>query len=225
MADRVVHHSFSFGQHYDPDNLAFGPMRAFDDHRLSWGAGYDDHPHSEVELVTWVLHGQLVHTDAYGHRSPLPAGTVAVQSAGSGIRHGEHADTSPEPTRFLQSWLVPDEAGGPPARFVASGMESDTLIAIAGEGAQVPIGTAGATLWAGELPAGSVHDVPVRPSHHLFVATGSARLSAPGVDDVELSAGDAVRITGADDVEMTLMTTDTEGAATHVALWTFRTPA
>lgn len=104
-------------------------------------------------------------------------------------------------------------------------MESDTLIAIAGEGAQVPIGTAGATLWAGELPAGSVHDVPVRPSHHLFVATGSARLSAPGVDDVELSAGDAVRITGADDVEMTLTTTDTEGAATHVALWTFRTPA
>lgn len=215
-AERVTLHSFSFGDHYDPDNLAFGPMRAHDDHRLSWGAGFDEHAHSDVELVTWVVHGQLVHTDSLGHRSQLPAGTVQVQSAGSGIRHSEVADTSPEPTRFVQTWLVPDEFDGPPARFVASGMQQDRLAPVAGEGAQVPIGTSGATLWAGTLAPGH-HDVPVCGMHHLFVASGAAVLRTPE-RDVELEAGDAVRITDAEDVEMALDVTQT----TEILLWTFR---
>lgn len=216
-SDRVTHHSFSFGKHYDPDNVAFGPMRCHDDHRLSWGAGFPEHAHSDVELVTWVLHGQLVHTDSSGHRSLLPAGTVQVQSAGSGIRHAEFADTSPEPTRFVQTWLVPDEVDGPPATFVASGMRSSRLIAVAGEGAQVPIGTAGATLWAGTLPAGETHDVPVCATQHLFVASGEVTWRSLGHDDVVLRSGDAMRITGAEDVESTLE----PAHESDVLLWTF----
>ncbi|GGD09451.1 pirin family protein [Nocardioides daphniae] len=216
-AERVTHHSFSFGDHYDPANLAFGPMRAHDDHRLSWGAGFEEHSHSCIELVTWVLHGQLVHTDSLGHRSMLAAGTLQVQSAGSGIRHSELADTSPEPTRFVQTWLVPDEPDGPPARFVASGMRSDRLVPVAGEGAQVPIGTAGATLWAGSPDPEETHDVPVCGMHHLFVASGAATLRTPD-GEVELGAGDAARITDADEVEMTLRV----APETEVLLWTFR---
>lgn len=219
-SDRVTHHSFSFGEHYDPDNIAFGPMRCHDDHHLSWGAGFEEHPHSDVELVTWVLHGQLVHTDSLGHRSLLPAGTVQVQSAGSGIRHAELADTSPEPTRFVQTWLVPDEFDGPPARFVASGMRGPRLVPVAGEGAQVPIGTAGATLWAGTLAAASTHDVPVCAMHHLFVATGEVTWRAPGREPIVLRAGDALRITDATDVEMTLEPT----SESDVLLWTFGAP-
>lgn len=217
-ADRVAHHSFSFGDHYDPENLTFGPMRAHNEHRLSWGAGYPTHRHSAVELVTWVLHGQVVHTDSMGNSSLLPAGTIQVQSAGTGIHHSEHADTSPEPTRFVQTWLEPDEGDHPPARFVASGMRAHRLVAVAGEGAQVPIGTSGATLWAGTLEAGSTHDLPVCSSHHLFVASGRAALSTPEHDPVELGAGDAARITGAEDVDMRLdVTEDAE-----VMVWTFK---
>lgn len=220
--DRVTHHSFSFGQHYDPDNLAFGPMRAFDDHHLAWGAGFDDHAHSEIELVTWVAHGRLVHTDSTGAREVLPAGTVQVQSAGCGIRHSERADTSSEPTRFLQTWLVPDEAGVAPARFVAQGMSSTSLRPVAGEGAEVPIGTAGATLWSGRLGVGE-HEVPVCASHHLFLVNGAAALTAPGLEPVALAAGDAVRTGAASEAGMTLVVTEPEGC--EVLLWTFRTPS
>ena len=221
--DQVVHHSFAFGEHYDPENLGFGPMRVHDDHHLAWGAGFDEHRHSDVELVTWVLHGQLVHTDSLGNRSTLPAGTVQVQSAGTGIRHSEHADTSAEPTRFVQTWLVPDETDMPPARFVASGMDSDSLRPVAGDGAQVPVGTAGATLWAGTLAAGSTHELPVCARHHLFVATGEVRLDVPGHDPLTLSAGDALRTTEADDVEMTVTVADGQDAGAHVMVWSFRT--
>lgn len=220
-SDRVTHHSFSFGEHYDPDNVAFGPMRCHDDHHLSWGAGFEEHAHSDVELVTWVLHGQLVHTDSLGHRSLLPAGTVQVQSAGSGIRHSELADTSPEPTRFVQTWLAPDEYDRPPARFVASGMRSDRLVPVAGEGAQVPVGTSGATLWTGTLPAGPAHELPVAPMQHLYVASGRVTWRAPDRDPITLEAGDALRVTEADDVETSLV----PEVDSEIVLWTFRPAA
>ena len=210
LPDRVTHCSFSFGDFYDPENVSFGPLQAFNEHRLSWGAGYPDHPHSDVELVTWVMHGKLVHTDSLGHQSVLPAGTVQVQSAGTGITHAEFADTSAEPTRFVQSWLTPDERGQVPARFLASGLSAPGLVAVAGEGGQLPIGVAGATLWVGELTPGQAHPVPASPRHHLFVTGGSTMLVVPPSvgpthGTLVLEAGDAVRLSDADQIEaMTL---------------------
>lgn len=218
-ASQVTHHSFSFGDHYDPDNLAFGPMRAHDEHRLSWGAGFPEHRHSDIELVTWVLHGQVVHTDSLGNRSLLPAGTVQVQSAGSGISHSEFADTSTAPTRFVQAWLTPDEVYVPPARFLASGMQAERLVPVAGEGAQVPVGCSGATLFVGSLQTGSEHDLPVCDSHHLFVASGRVMWSSPGHDDVTLGEGDALRITDATEDEMRVRVLE----AAEVMQWVFRT--
>ncbi|WP_104108453.1 pirin family protein [Nocardioides sp. 616] len=219
--DRVTHHSLAFGKHYDPDNVSFGALVAHDDHRLSWGAGFADHAHADVELVTWVLRGQLVHTDSLGNRSLLPAGTVQVQSAGSGIRHAEFADTSSEPTRFVQSWLTPDEPGEPPSRFVASGLAGPGLVAVAGEGAEVPVGTAGATLWVGTLDPGSSHPVPPSPRHHLFVARGTVRVRTPiSVEPVTLASGDALRTveeSGDDAFEQLEILAATEAV---VLLWT-----
>ena len=222
----ATHHSFSFGHHYDPSNLGFGPIRAFDDHHLSWGAGFDSHKHSQVELVTWVLHGTLVHTDDHGTKVLLPAGSVQVQSAGSGIRHGEHAHVSGPPTRFVQTWLTPDDPDLPPARFSAQGMDSDALRPVAGEGAELPVGTAGATLWFGRLAPGTRHQLPVCDSHHLFVASGQARLLgvSPDGNGLDLDATDAVRIRDAAEVEMALeVPADASGPA-QVLLWTFRAP-
>lgn len=219
-ASQVTHHSFSFGDHYDPDNLSFGPMRAHNEHRLSWGAGFPEHRHSDVELVTWVMHGQVVHTDSLGNRTLLPAGTVQVQSAGSGISHSEFADTTAAPTRFVQTWLTPDEIGVPPARFLASGMQSERMTPVAGVGAQVPVGCSGATLFVGSLDPGTEHDLPVCSSHHLFVASGQVVWSSPDHENLTLGEGDALRITDADDAEMQLRVLE----QAEVMQWVFRTP-
>ena len=69
-------HSFSFGAHYDPDNVAFGPLVCHDDHRLKAGAGFSDHPHRDVEIVTWVLSGSLRHSDSAGHSGVVRPGEV-----------------------------------------------------------------------------------------------------------------------------------------------------
>ena len=112
---RSTRHSFSFGSHYDPENVAFGPMVCHDDHLLRPGAGFPDHPHRELEIVTWVLSGALVHADDHGHQGAVVPGTVQVLSAGSGVVHAEVAHESSGPTRFVQVWLTPDEAGSEPA--------------------------------------------------------------------------------------------------------------
>ena len=217
--DRVTHHSFSFGEFYDPENVSFGPLIAHDDHHLAWGAGFSDHTHADVELVTWVLHGALVHTDSLGNTSTLPAGTVQVQSAGSGITHAEIADTSAQPTRFVQSRLRPDELGEPPARFTASGLAGPGLVPVAGEGAELPVGTAGATLWIGTLAAGSTVPLPVSPRHHLFAASGTVRLRLPdaGATPVLVEPGDAVRLWEAEDAGDLALEAVTD---TELLLWT-----
>ena len=115
---RETRHSFSFGPHYDPANLGFGPLVCHNDDLLdpsaSTVAGYPEHPHTELEIVTWVLEGALVHTDSSGHRHVVETGRAQVLSAGTGVRHSEVA-AAPQ-TRFVQVWLQSSEALGEDAR-------------------------------------------------------------------------------------------------------------
>jgi len=112
---RLTRHSFSFGTHYDPENVGFGPLVCHDDHRLRGGAGFEDHSHADVEIVTWVIDGAVEHADAAGNTGVIRPGTVQVQSAGAGIVHREAAATGVGPTRFVQAWLTPDQRGAEPA--------------------------------------------------------------------------------------------------------------
>ena len=89
---RTTRHSFSFGDHYDPENVGFGPMVCHDDHLLRGGAGFPEHPHRDVEIVTWVLSGAVVHTASVGPPTTVAAGQVQVLSAGSGVLHSEIAE-------------------------------------------------------------------------------------------------------------------------------------
>lgn len=193
LRDRVTYHSFSFGEHYDPANVGFGPLLVHNDDHLSWGGGYTQHRHVDVEIVTWVVQGTLMHTDSLGHTSELPAGTVQVQSAGAGIEHSELAHTDEAPTRFVQSWLRPDQGGLAPARFLAAGVLEGTegLVPLAGAGGGLPLGTAGATLWVARLQAPEEVPVPDAPRQHVFVVSGTAALP----DGTRLDAGDAARVT------------------------------
>ena len=188
-ADRVTRHSFSFGPHYDPANLGFGPLVCHNDELLRPGGGYPDHPHRDLEIVTWVLSGVLLHTDSTGHTSPIGAGTVQAMSAGSGIRHSEVADLASGPTRFVQAWVRPDEPGGTPVhRERAVDLPGAGLVPVAGGGG-LPVGTTGASLRVARLAAGEAVELPDAPRLHVFAATGSV-----SVGDHRLGAGDALRL-------------------------------
>jgi quercetin 2,3-dioxygenase len=211
VADRVTRHSFSFGPHYDPANLGFGPLVCHNDDLLQPGGGYPDHPHRDLEIVTWVLSGVLLHTDSTGHTSPLGPGTVQAMSAGSGIRHAEIADPASGPTRFVQAWVRPDSPGGAAVhREQAVDLDGAGLVPVAGPGG-VPIRTAGASLAVARLAPGDVVALPDTPRVHLFAATGAVELDGgsgygpsgipAGLDDrpaegdpLRLAEGDAARL-------------------------------
>ncbi len=189
-AGRVTRHSLSFGPHYDAANLGFGPLVCHNDDVLDAGAGYPEHPHSGLEIVTWVLEGALVHTDSTGAAHVVEAGRAQVLSAGSGIRHSEVADPVSGRCRFLQAWLTPTSAGTEPSYVLGQAPPpASGLVEVVG-GAGLPIGTAGARLLVARMDTGQSCVLPEDPRQHVFAATGSASL-----DGIELAAGDAVRLT------------------------------
>jgi redox-sensitive bicupin YhaK (pirin superfamily) len=214
--DRTTRHSFSFGAHYDPANLGFGPLVAHNDDEVAPGGGYPDHPHRDLDIVTWVLDGALLHTDSLGHRSVLGPGTVQVQSAGSGIRHAETVERDSGPTRFVQAWLRPDEPGLPPQRHLAGGdaAAGRGLVAVAG-GSGLPLGVAGARLLVARLGAGEEVTLPGGSRQHVFVATGEVALSGPDPSVATGGQGDAWRIADAPGLRLRA------SAASEVLVWDF----
>ncbi|GHH17661.1 pirin family protein [Streptomyces rubradiris] len=176
-------HAFSFGPHYDPDNLRFGALIACNEERLAPGAGFDEHPHSHTEIVTWVVEGELTHRDSGGHETRVGPGDVQHLSAAAGVRHVERND-GPAPLTFLQMWLTPREPGGTP---------SYTLVPAAGGPVRYEVPAAGAVLHVRRLGAGERTAVPDAPWVYVHVVRGAVRLAGTG-----LGPGDAARITGAE---------------------------
>jgi redox-sensitive bicupin YhaK (pirin superfamily) len=210
-AGRETRHSFSFGPHYDPANLGFGPLVCHNDDLLEPGSGYPDHPHSELEIVTWVLEGALVHTDSTGTSHVVEAGRAQVLSAGSGIRHSEVADPGSGRCRFVQAWLAPSASGTDPSYVLgeAPPPASGLVEVVGGDG--LPIGTSGARLLVARLSPGASVALPDDPRQHVFAATGSV-----SVGGLALGAGDAVRVT---DEPGHLVRA---AAATELLVWSFR---
>ncbi|MFZ0406669.1 MAG: pirin family protein [Cyanobium sp.] len=107
-------HSFSFGEHWDPAWMGFGPLRVINDDRIAAGRGFGMHPHRDMEIITVMVEGSLDHQDSIGHRSSLRAGEVQRMSAGTGIVHSEINGTT-ESCRLLQIWIEPSVQGLPPS--------------------------------------------------------------------------------------------------------------
>jgi redox-sensitive bicupin YhaK (pirin superfamily) len=184
---RTTSHSFSFGAHYDPGNIGFGLLVAHNDELLPPGTGYPDHPHADLEIVTVVLSGALRHTSSVGS-GVVAAGQVQRLSAGTGVVHSELSDAE-GPTRFVQTWLRPSEAGAAPSYASADGVTGAGLVPLVGGDGVVGIGSA-ARLFRAELPAGSTVALPDAALLHLFVTDGVLR-----VGDVLLGPADAARLT------------------------------
>jgi len=200
-------HSFSFGHHVDRRNTHHGLLLVNNDDVVDPGTGFDTHPHRDMEIVTWVLEGSLVHQDSTGHSGVIYPGLAQRMSAGRGILHSEKNDswrlageTHRDPVHFVQMWVVPDESGTRPGYEqleidhelltgglvpVASGMAKH------GDASAIRIGNKDAALHAARLQPGQSVVLPEAPYLHLFVPRGSVTLEGAGA----LSTGDAVRFT------------------------------
>ncbi|MER6148900.1 pirin family protein [Streptomyces hirsutus] len=194
-------HAFSFGPHYDPDHLRFGAVIACNEERLAPGAGFDEHPHSHTEIVTWVVEGELTHRDSTGHETVVRPGDVQRLSAASGVRHVERND-GPGPLTFLQMWLAPLEPGGDPCYEVVRGIADSTPYALP---------EAGAMLHVRRLTAGERTAIPDAAYAYLHVVRGEVTL-----DGERLTPGDAARLTDAEGVVAVSET------ASELLLWEMR---
>ena len=193
------HHSFSFANHYDPNNVHHGLLLVSNDDVIHPGTGFGTHPHQDMEIVTWVLSGELEHKDTLGNHDVIYPGLAQRMSAGTGIWHSEMNPKGDAPVHLVQMWVLPDMGRIKPGYEqldVSSNLSKGGLVPVASgnaEHAAISIRQKDATLWAGRLKQGEVVNVPDSKYSHVFVAMGSATLEGAG----PLSRGDAVRLTAA----------------------------
>lgn len=106
-------HHFSFSNYYNPENIHFGVLRVVNDDRVGAGTGFDTHPHKDMEIISYVVDGELTHADSMGNKHTLGRGQAQYMSAGTGVTHSEHS-FGHELLRFLQIWIFPDKNGYTP---------------------------------------------------------------------------------------------------------------
>ena len=193
-------HSFAYGSAYEPENTHFGLLLACNEDRLAAGAGFPEHPHRDIEVLTWVISGTLAHRDDAGHSGQARPGLLQRMSAGRGVRHSEYAVGGP--VHYVQMWVRPATFGDPPAY--------DTVPVGPGLTEVTPLRQPDATLVAGRLPAGGA--TALDPAAYLPLLVGDGPLRAGGAT---LGPGDALRLT---DAGIELST----GTGTELLAWRMR---
>ncbi|HET7476521.1 MAG TPA: pirin family protein [Dermatophilaceae bacterium] len=219
-------HTFSFGSHYDPDNVSHGALMANNEELVGSGAGFDPHPHADAEIITWVLSGSLLHTDSFDHAGIVYPGLAQRMSAGSGIVHSERNDayrvdaSQPRvPVHFVQMWVRPDEPGLPPSyqqrELDLSDLDGGWVPVASGSrpDAAVRLNSAGSTLWAARLEPGVSRLLPLARLSHLYLTRGQLTCESVGL----LTAGDSLRITGEAELRLT-----GGGEPAEVLVWELR---
>jgi redox-sensitive bicupin YhaK (pirin superfamily) len=191
-------HSFSFGPHHDPANTGHGLLVVNNDDVVHGGGGFGTHGHRDMEIVTWVLRGELAHRDDTGTDGVIYPGLAQRMSAGRGIRHSELNASATADVHLVQMWVLPDTAGIAPSyeqRDLNDALAGGSLVVVAsGQGHEgaVAIHQHDALLLVGRLEPDVEVTVPDAPHVHVFVAVGTARL-----DGDALATGDAARLTDA----------------------------
>ena len=192
-------HCFSFGNMRDPANTHHGLLLVSNDDIIQPRTGFDTHPHRDMEIVTWVLEGELEHKDTLGNADIIHPGLAQRMSAGRGIWHSEKNPSKDKAVRLVQMWVLPDTESIDPGYEqldIGSELGKGGLIPIASgrdHHAAITIRQSGAVLWVARLSPGESVKVPDANYAHIFMARGSASLQGAG----DLREGDAARLTAA----------------------------
>jgi redox-sensitive bicupin YhaK (pirin superfamily) len=209
-------HTFSFADYYDTRHMGFRSLRVINQDRVLGGHGFPMHPHRDMEIISYVLEGQLEHADTMGNRSTIGPGEIQVISGGTGFAHSEHNPSRTDPVHFLQIWIVPsrDQLGKPPlyaeARYAETDRQGKLLLVNSADGrdTSVPI-RQDADVYVSQLGSGQTLAHTLRPDRGawLHVATGSIDLNGhslnPG-DGAAIENETELRLTGKDTAEIVL---------------------
>jgi quercetin 2,3-dioxygenase len=198
------YHSFSFADYFDSQHIEFGPLRVINEDRVAAGSGFGTHPHRDMEIISYVLAGELAHKDSLGNGSVIRAGDVQRMSAGTGIRHSEYNASSTERLHFLQIWIKPDVTGLVPSyeerRFADSEKQGRLRLIASPDGAAESLTIhQDVRLYAGKFDGEESAVLALRPTRRSYVhmVRGQAR-----VNGMELGTGDALKVTAAADVRI-----------------------
>jgi redox-sensitive bicupin YhaK (pirin superfamily) len=207
-----ANHSFSFGEYYDPDNMGFSNLRVLNDDEIAPNGGFPTHPHDNMEIVTYVLSGQLEHRDSMGNGSVIRPGDVQRMSAGTGIRHSEFNPSSEEPVNLLQIWLRPNRLGVDPEytqrHFSSEAKRNQLLLIVSPDGRDDSIATwQDSDLYASILAVGE--EIDFTPAYdrllYLHLATGQVTVNGKELDRGDsLVSTESLNITSASEGEFLL---------------------
>ncbi len=197
------YHTFSFADYYDPENMGFGHLRVINEYRIQPGTGFGTHGHRDMEIISYVLEGELAHKDSIGNGSNIVPGDVQRMSAGKGVLHSEF-NHARDVTHFLQIWIEPSVTGIPPSyeqkHFDAASKRGRLRLVASPDGREGTVTIHQDAFVYAALLGGAdraVHDV--RPNRRAYVHVARGRLTVNGQP---LEAGDALRVT--DTPELTL---------------------
>jgi hypothetical protein len=193
------YHSFSFSDYYDPAHMGFRSLRVINDDVIAGGGGFPTHPHRDMEIVTYVLDGELAHRDSLGTGSVIRPGDVQKMSAGTGIRHSEFNHSPDAPVHLLQIWIIPEQAGLAPGyqqlHFPREAKLGKLLLVAANEDREDIIRIhQDAKMYVSVLESAqqSVKH-PLAAGRHAWVHVARGTVSVNGK---ELKAGDAAAVVG-----------------------------
>jgi quercetin 2,3-dioxygenase len=190
-------HTFSFADYYDPEHVEFGPLRVINEDRVQAGAGFGTHGHRDMEIISYVLSGELAHQDSMGNGSTIRPGDVQRMSAGSGVRHSEFNPSQTEGTHFLQIWIQPDKVNLEPSyeekRFSAEQKRGRLRLIVSPDRADGSLLIhQDARIYAGLFNGAETAVLDVKSGRRIYVHVARGALVA---NEVALEAGDALRVT------------------------------
>jgi quercetin 2,3-dioxygenase len=208
-------HHFSFGSHYDPNNMGHGALRVWNDDEIAPNTGFPAHPHANMEIITYVREGAITHQDSLGNKGRTEAGDVQVMSAGTGVRHSEY-NLEQTTTRIFQIWIEPTTEGGQPtwgAKPFPKENRSGKLVTLASgfadDAGALPI-RANARVLGTTLKKGESAEYDADTARHIYLVPAAGSVEVNGVR-VEHRDGAAIRneskltITAIEDSELVLV--------------------
>ncbi len=206
------HHTFSFADYYDPNNMGFRSLRVINDDRVTPSQGFGSHPHRDMEIISYVIEGELAHKDSMGTGSVIRPGDVQRMSAGTGVVHSEFNASKTDPVHFLQIWLIPSKRGIAPSyeqKTFSPGDKKGRLRVVASPDARegsLSIHT-DAVVYAGLFDRGESSELTLGPGRHAWVqvARGEVRVNGHDLgagDGAALSEESALRLEGKNDAEV-----------------------